>query len=854
LLRPPLSQRANVTLAFPQALDCSLQHKMPRSGEFLVVGLLLLSPAEALDQGCSVVLYDGGAFDGTSVSLTLGDYSLADLVAKGTGFGDDMVSSLTVSGTRCVATLYNYDNLQTSGWYKNYPEGEYPLLHLQTRGGTNDQTTSVRVWRTSCSITIFDDADLQTTSSYRSFLVAPYTRADITSLSAGVGPETTNSIRVAGPRCYATVYADTNFDTAGWYAQLPEGDYNSSALAARGKVPINSIKVEVSACTATLFEGNLLEDGLWRLSLLVGDYPLINVSDYSLSSITALSGGYGAGLVSSLRVSGSGCVATAYESPTLSTSGWTVTFPEGDYPSTEYVAGGAVDNQLSSVQVTYVYDPFSFPTHIYTGNSGTGSLLNFFHVYIGEQWVYDSAGSLAQGMTLSAGDAVHAKAILRSAMFVLQPSTQISVITTGGGTGSVFTTSIVQQGAVVESAGNTDGFGFLGLAIQDVETNMWLVSKRRSTAGSTFETVTFETTDLDPYANKQVTLDVVDAYSGTDGWLSIDRVTFSVACAPIVVADSCQFDVTNCAAVMPGTACLIECSTVYTGTASPASCPAGNTDSTTPLTYSGLPDCRLPCPSPSPMPTGYVAAAGDTVVCDTGYVGTAVKTCSVDSATCTRTAAVSGCVTAALASVAGDPITYYGQAIRREFKITAGGPLTTLLKVPDMHVLATAVEGSGEEQWLDRISVTTPAGEEVVNVAIKSNLFDFNRSALPPNAFETLSVKMDWWFSRPLAIMPPADEYYVHWHGLRVAFGRARGTPLDAPRREMVMVVSRFVNVYITSSSAHEYYEQAYLAYKYAHLDVLLGDMRNHSSFKGLLPELWGFTQPNAGESEEHSV
>mmetsp|Transcript_105195 Transcript_105195/g.307512 ORF Transcript_105195/g.307512 Transcript_105195/m.307512 type:complete len:816 (-) Transcript_105195:21-2468(-) len=796
-----------------------------------LAGVCLWSTSDALDQGCSVTLYDGSSLDGTNATFVLGEYTKTEMIAG--GFPDNSVSSLRVVGARCVVTIFNGENLEAGQWNKNYPEGEYPLAQLQLRGGYDNQVSSIRVWRTACAVTLFEDANFLTTSFYITLTAATYTRNDITSLSGGSGDNIVSSIRVAGPRCSATAYDGENFNGA-WSVELPEGDYTPADLVARGAVDkeLSSVAVAVAGCVATIYDDGALDVASTYVSLLPGDYDGTALSTL-LSAVPPD--------VSSLRVSGYGCTATLYQTNNLDAGGgWAATFEEGDYPLAQLTAGGAVDNQMQSIRVAYTASDFDLFTDTF-GSPGNESIESFFPASIGDQWTW-----ISSGLTLSAGNGAHQKAILRSVAFTLAPNTIMTIETGAGGVGSALVPSAAGQGAVVENAGAADAQGFLGIAINDFDTNMYRVSKRRSSDSTLSESIVFGHTDLNPFAYYKVTVDIVDAYLG--GYMSISSIHIAVACAPISTTDACQFDVVPCAAVMPGTACLIYCQGPYEGTASAADCPAGNTDPTTPLIYSGMPNCRLPCPNPTPLPTGYTGSVDLLYIyCDTanGYTGTATKTCTMDSATCTTQQTITGC-SIPVATVAGDPITYYGNQ-RSEFKIPVGGMLTPLLEVPDMRVLASAVQGRGDEQWLDRVLVTTASGQEVLSVTIKDDLFDFNRSLIPANGFETLNVKMDWLFPTPLAVMPPANEYYIHWHGLRVAFGRARGALTDAPRRELAMVVSQFASVYIASSSANEYYEHPYLAYKYAHLDFIVGQMRNASTFTGLLPELWGLAPPGPG-------
>lgn len=196
-------------------------------------------------------------------------------------------------------------------------------------------------------------------------------------------------------------------------------------------------------------------------------------------------------------------------------------------------------------------------------------------------------------------------------------------------------------------------------------------------------------------------------------------------------------------------------------------------------------------------------------------------------------------------TIAGDPVTWYGD-VREEFNLPIG-ELTPLLQSPHMHVHASARAGHAEDQWIDRILITSPFGEPVLDVSIKQNLTHFNRAALVPNAFETLDVKMEWWRDGLLHIMPPGDAQFNHWSGVSLGFGRIRhhGQPLPGlePRREAVVVMSPSLKILILSSSAREYFlkpEKSNLAMDYSHLDFELLELGDTSNLRGVLPELWG--------------
>jgi len=119
---------------------------------------------------------------------------------------------------------------------------------------------------------------------------------------------------------------------------------------------------------------------------------------------------------------------------------------------------------------------------------------------------------------------------------------------------------------------------------------------------------------------------------------------------------------------------------------------------------------------------------------------------------------------------------------------------------------------------------------------------------LLPDAFETLDVKMEWWRSGVMAIMPPGDAQFNHWSGISLGFGRVRHFGVSkaggAPRREAVYVMSGSLKILILSSGAREYFiergDSFHLANEYSHLDLEIMEIHDHDQLRGILPELWG--------------
>jgi len=199
-----------------------------------------------------------------------------------------------------------------------------------------------------------------------------------------------------------------------------------------------------------------------------------------------------------------------------------------------------------------------------------------------------------------------------------------------------------------------------------------------------------------------------------------------------------------------------------------------------------------------------------------------------------------------LGPVYGDPVTYY-KGKKTEFVLPLDEQ-TLMLRTPDMHVFATPLQGRhGDEQWIGSIMVTSPEGDLVVQIDIKNDIVERIAAAavsqnITGDGFETLDVRMAPRGSLPLQKVPPADQYYTHPSGVHVLFGRTKKPAKETPRREGVVVHGGYAKLHVMSTSAWEFYGQTSDAYKYAHLDFEVFDMRKQETFDGLLAELWGIT------------
>mmetsp|Transcript_61389 Transcript_61389/g.176718 ORF Transcript_61389/g.176718 Transcript_61389/m.176718 type:complete len:533 (-) Transcript_61389:20-1618(-) len=172
---------------------------------------------------------------------------------------------------------------------------------------------------------------------------------------------------------------------------------------------------------------------------------------------------------------------------------------------------------------------------VFSGKVGMGS---FFQKRVhGTKWRWRVC-TFCRGVVVDARDYAHQRAILRSWPFTVTGATSIEVLTQGGVGAQE---SVVGLPAVAE--GMTEKSGFLGVAIRDNATNIWLACKRRTfCGGSTWkegrdpengegagneQALLFTQEELAPFAGTEVTIDVVDFYHGAYGWIAVRRVTIA---------------------------------------------------------------------------------------------------------------------------------------------------------------------------------------------------------------------------------------------------------------------------------------------------------------------------------------
>mmetsp|Transcript_22325 Transcript_22325/g.47565 ORF Transcript_22325/g.47565 Transcript_22325/m.47565 type:complete len:551 (-) Transcript_22325:94-1746(-) len=201
---------------------------------------------------------------------------------------------------------------------------------------------------------------------------------------------------------------------------------------------------------------------------------------------------------------------------------------------------------------------------------------------------------------------------------------------------------------------------------------------------------------------------------------------------------------------------------------------------------------------------------------------------------------ISAAVADTSAVVAGDPITYFGNR-RVEFELPFHR-LTTLLRMPDIELAAAPFKGSKDEQWIGRVVIKSSASNDtLLQVDVKNDLENFDRSALAYNALETMNVL----FSPDMVrSAPPFEHEFKHADGTMAVFSKLGCSYLpDIPCNEAFIVIGRYGKIMINTASAKEWYGIAPEALTHSHFDFEVFDMIETETFNGLLPEFWGLKQ-----------
>ena len=110
---------------------------------------------------------------------------------------------------------------------------------------------------------------------------------------------------------------------------------------------------------------------------------------------------------------------------------------------------------------------------------------------------------------------------IRSTSFVLGSDGDLSLSMKGGAGGS--DTAPTSELEVATSANST---GWAGVVLRDANTGAFLITKRASGGADNFSTLTFTQSELASFVGRTITVDVIDSYAGSWGWISFDNLSY----------------------------------------------------------------------------------------------------------------------------------------------------------------------------------------------------------------------------------------------------------------------------------------------------------------------------------------
>lgn len=162
-----------------------------------------------------------------------------------------------------------------------------------------------------------------------------------------------------------------------------------------------------------------------------------------------------------------------------------------------------------------------------------------------------------------------------------------------------------------------------------------------------------------------------------------------------------------------------------------------------------------------------------------------------------------------------------------------------LLGTSEMRLLGSAFN-QGSEQYINRLVLTGPSSEDILRVAVRSDIEHIKREQVPADHFSTLNITLDWLGGMPLKVIPSPDSYAYTWGNMVFAFMRVPEFYIGEAQVEMMVIEGSSARIVIMSVAGPGFEgEQAHLAARHAHLDFVL-HLKEKATCEGILPELWG--------------
>lgn len=188
-----------------------------------------------------------------------------------------------------------------------------------------------------------------------------------------------------------------------------------------------------------------------------------------------------------------------------------------------------------------------------------------------------------------------------------------------------------------------------------------------------------------------------------------------------------------------------------------------------------------------------------------------------------------------------DPITIY-KGKKTKFWL----PLHTLMplvKTPDVTIMASVFPGpSPDQQWFDRFIIFTPSGEQVADVRLAPQVTNRSGQIRRCTVPGTL-CQLEIFLSNSDAPAVTAKKHLFDIYGVKVGVGRQQVTQKvhGHPVIEFLAVETESITFIISAAHAgNEFPDDLQMQKKYTHLDWITLDMKDETTWTGILPELWG--------------
>jgi len=185
-----------------------------------------------------------------------------------------------------------------------------------------------------------------------------------------------------------------------------------------------------------------------------------------------------------------------------------------------------------------------------------------------------------------------------------------------------------------------------------------------------------------------------------------------------------------------------------------------------------------------------------------------------------------------------DPITFYGG---KKFKFWLPPDTEILmLETPDVKLYGSVFAGpEPDQQWFDSFRVVLPDGSNVAKIGVKR---DGNLTAsmkCSHKQFESLNVELGKSF-QPLHSMEALYLSASETVKLEVNCRLQEPPLLWNTRTEYMYFETSEICFAITASHAgNEFPDNMTKAVEFSHLDFVIMEMKGHTKFSGILPEIW---------------